>query len=150
MTRGRKPKARALHEIDGTKRAHRHKGEQLDPGTPIGSTPGHLDGYGSWFWDWAIDQWRRIKVPPGSLVELEGMADLYSRWRNAKAIAPVGGVFICEKTGNPKRHPASIEAIQCYDKLRIMLAANSLSMEGWIRNAKVDTSDDDFFGPRLS
>ena len=40
------------------------------------------------------------------------------------------------------------ESVQVFDKLRIMLAASSLSMEGWIRNAKPNTGDDDFFGPR--
>ena len=148
MPRGTKPKALALHEVDGTKRSH-HKGKQLDPRTPIGNVPEHLDHYASWFWAWAIDQWKRMGTPPGSFVELEGMADYYSRWCHAKEIAPTGGVFIEEKSGNPKRHPASVESIQCYEKLRIMMASSSLSMEGWIRNAKPDTGAKDFFGPRL-
>lgn len=130
--RGRKPEPKVLHVMRGTARGDRHPGDDPDPGNDIGEAPSHLGKHGTWFWFWGRDQWARIGMA-GDPVSLEGMADLYERWRNAKARVPDGGFFICERTGNPKRHPAATEALQCFKDLRIQMEGNALNMAGWSR-----------------
>lgn len=91
-----------------------------------------------------------MQIRPADHVSLEETADHYGRWRNAKAAVPLGGFFVCEKTGNPKRHPAAVEALQAAKELRLMMEANGLNMVGWSRfsrEGRGNDEDDEFFGP---
>lgn len=128
--RGRKPTPQALHALHGTDRADRHGTTQLEPGTELGPCPEHLDDYGREFWDWAAGQYEAVKIPPADAVSMAGMADYYSRWMHGKKTAPDGGFYTCEKTGNPRRHPADIAGAQALKELRLMMTANGLSIEG--------------------
>lgn len=119
--RGRKPKPRALKVLDGSGRPNArtrgktHKGALPPP-------PDWLDPVARGFWREAgLVLMERGLGTRGDAWSLEGMARLYSRWRQAEAVLiERGSTYVCARTGNPKRRPEALEALQCWTALRLM------------------------------
>ncbi len=141
MRRGRKPSPARLHIVRGTARADRAHGDAAPEaetrGQPIGllpDPPEHLGEHARAFWlalraeleslglGTSADQW-----------DVEAAALLYQRARHAEERIPAGGFFTCKKTGDPKRHPAAVEALQARKELRLILEAIGVSTPGRVR-----------------
>lgn len=135
MKRGRKPSPRHLHVLRGTDREDAGTGDAATG--PTGDLPGppeHLGPDARAFW---LDVRRELLAlglgTSCDVWDLEAAATLYGRARRAEEACPPGGFFICAKTGNPKRHPAAVEALQARKELRILLEAMGLSTPGRVR-----------------
>ena len=129
--KGRKPKPRAQHKKDGTYRADRHAGTVPDPGAPIDEQPPND------LPDLARDFWRK-HAPLLNRMGLGRNADEASLYRasmqwyrlqNAYTELRENGseTYICQKTGNPKRHPAAITAKDMEDRLFKWCSENGLT-----------------------
>lgn len=133
--RGRKPKPNALHLVLGTNRIDRH-GDAASEFTLLGSLPDpppHLDKVARAFWKglsaelsdlglgFRCEQW-----------DVEHVSMLYARARAAELLMPNGGFYEDDK-GNPRRHPAAIEALACRKELRVALEGMGISASGRAR-----------------
>ena len=123
---GRKPKAkrrkpkRRLQVI--------RKGE--DP-PKIGPPPTHLCDLAVEFWLQGAAALEAQGCDPVARFELECAAVLYATARRAEAeVERVGAYFISRPSGNPTRHPAALEAVQCRKELRIVTESLGLSAIG--------------------
>lgn len=95
----------------------------------------------------AAEFWRRM-VPllasrglgtMANATQLEEAAVLYYRARLAEqVIQESGATYICERTGNPKRHPMAVESLQCWKEHRLALSEIGLTDI----KAKPDDADD--------
>jgi len=119
--KGRKPKTRAEHRLDGTYNPTRHAGTVPDPGGRVTEEPpADLP-------ELARDFWRAVapmlnKMGVGKAADERALYQAAMQWyrlQNAwTEIRENGGeTYICEKTGNPKRLPAGITAKDMEDRL---------------------------------
>lgn len=142
--RGRKPKPRVTHKRDGTFRSDRHAGDVPDPGGVVNENPpDDLPDEAREFW--------RAHAPVLNAMEVGKSADeTYLRqaamqwYRLQKAMAEIlengGETYICEKTNNPKRHPAGITARDMEDRLAKWYAEVGLTPTSRERLAKKDAA----------
>lgn len=120
-TRGRKPKPKHLHIVQGTYREHRHGGGELDPGGSLPKAPSYLPALAKRFWSDVAPILTRMGVgTEGDRWSLEAMAMLYYRARKADQVIMKEGATYIDDRGDPKRHPAGIESLQCWKELRMM------------------------------
>ena len=119
--RGRKPKTRAEHELDGTKRSDRHAGVVPDPGGRVSEDPPRdLPDLARDFWRLHAPWLNRMGVGKAADETALGQAAM-QWWRLQNALTLIrengGETYICAKTGNPKRLPAAYTAKDMEDRL---------------------------------
>jgi P27 family predicted phage terminase small subunit len=119
--RGRKPKTRAEHKLDGTYRSDRHAGTIPNPGGAISmSPPPDLPEFAADFWRRHAPMLNRMGI--GKAADEAALYQASMQWeRLQKAYIEIrengGETYICVKTGNPKRLPAGITAKDMEDRL---------------------------------
>ena len=119
--RGRKPKIRAEHELDGTYRKDRHGGAVPDPGGQVcEDPPADLPELARDFWRTVAPMLNKMGV--GKAADERALYQASMQWyrlQNAwTEIRENGGeTYICAKTDNPKRLPAGITAKDMEDRL---------------------------------
>ena len=141
---GAKPQPAHLHVMAGTARPeHGESAPSEVVGLPV-EPPVHLGSDGRRFWTWGRAQLTVLRLcDDGVRVDLERMAELYERKCLATAAMPESGFYICARSKNPKRHPASVEAMQAGKELRLMMEACGLSVIGRTRMAREGVAEDD-------
>jgi P27 family predicted phage terminase small subunit len=149
--RGRKPKPRTQHELDGTLHATKHKGRPPDPGGLLDErAPKDLPDMAQDFWRLHAPIINRMRI--GKKADETALRQASMQWwRLQNALTEIrhngGETFICEKTHNPKRLPAGITAKDMEDRLAkfyLEFGMTPISRERLAREPEESDGDFDF------
>lgn len=127
---GPKKKAKHLKIGAGTVRKDRDGATPDVEEAPLSpDPPPHLPELAAGFWRWVVPLLASRGIGTESnRPQVEEAAMLYHRARTADAVlAKDGATFVCEKTGNPKRHPMAVESLQCWKEMRLALSEIGLT-----------------------